>query len=208
MVTGSLVARIGRQRQQATRMEHELQFANSDVQWPCGCGEGHRLVTASARVARVRRWHGRPMHSLLEHVNRPELAVCRHGLTSVQSGLVEAFERARKHPWLLAKSDTDLEVSVHGPVGQAHGSHISGLVFGRVARWRGNCDGSRRRDTTLLERVQQVQMYKRIQERTESVRQDTINTSVLDIGNSSFVIYCSFFFLWLCLFVFVFPQDK
>jgi hypothetical protein len=62
-----------------------------------GSREGHRLVPSPARLAGIGRRHSRPLHPLLEHTHWPAAAVHRHGLPSVQLGLVQARQRAGEH---------------------------------------------------------------------------------------------------------------
>ena len=92
VVTWSSAFGVGRQRQQALRVEHVEHDACTDVQRAPGSGQGHRLVAASAWLAGERWRYGRSVHSLLEHAHSTATAVRRHRLASLQSGLVQTLE--------------------------------------------------------------------------------------------------------------------
>lgn len=151
MVTGQSVFGQRRQRQSTVCLESTFTESRSIVLRTHGRRQSDCLVTASSWP--VGQWwrYGRSLHSLLEYVNRPTDAMRWHRLAGVQFGVVETFVGARFDAWLFAKSDTCVEVSVIDAGGQVDGSLVSGTVFGIESGRRGNCDGSRWRDATILE---------------------------------------------------------
>lgn len=76
MVTRRPIISFRGQRQQTFRLVYALHVPGTDVLGARGGGEGHRLVPPPARAACVRRWYGRPVHSVLEHAHLTAHAVC------------------------------------------------------------------------------------------------------------------------------------
>lgn len=74
----------------AARVEPLKRSPGAAVHGALGSSEGHRLVSAPARPAGLRRRHRRPLHPLLEHFDGAAAAVHRHWLPGLQPGLVQA----------------------------------------------------------------------------------------------------------------------
>lgn len=105
------------------------------------------------------------MHSFLEHAHGPEPAVGGHGLAGVQPSLVQALQRARLHPRLLAESNPHLEVSHDDAARQVDRPQLPGALLGREPRRRGDRDRRGRRDVALLECLLQIATHQRVKKR-------------------------------------------
>lgn len=88
--------------------------------------------------------------------------------------MVKAFIGARVDSRLLTESDPRVEIPVIDASRQAHWTLISCVVPSTESRWRGNRHWRWRRDSSLLECVQQGAQPEREQERPQLVHQHSI----------------------------------
>ncbi len=105
------------------------------------------------RFARLGRWHGRPAHHLHDTVRGAVINEGRYRQPGVQHRLVQELERDRLDTRLFAKPDRRVEVPVHDSGCQPDWPHLSRPVPGYEPGRSSGCDGCRRRDAPLLERV-------------------------------------------------------
>lgn len=92
----------------------------------------------------------------------------------MQPGVVQTQLGAGVHARLLPKPDPRLEIPKPHPSSQANGSLVQSTVPGPVAGRRGHRDRSGRRDSKILERVQQGQVAERNQIGAEPVHRHSI----------------------------------
>lgn len=169
MVTRRPITSFRGQRQQTFRLVYALHVPGTNVLGARGGSEGDRLVATPARPARVRRRHGRPMHTVLEHSHLPAHAVCRYRIPSMQPCMVEALQRAGVHARLLSEPDISMEVSVIDAGGETNRSLIPRPVLSTIPRRRGDSHRRRRRDAAVLERFLQDTLTQGEQERSQPI---------------------------------------
>mmetsp|Transcript_50450 Transcript_50450/g.161456 ORF Transcript_50450/g.161456 Transcript_50450/m.161456 type:complete len:260 (-) Transcript_50450:100-879(-) len=144
---------VGGQRQPAVHLEHALHLARATVQRALGGGQGHLVVPAPARAARVGGGHGGPLRALLEHVDQQRAAVRGHGEPGLQPRVVQERQRAGEHARVQPEPDHRVALPHHDQARHAHGAHAAGALPGHLPRRPDHRDRGRGRDAALLERV-------------------------------------------------------